>query len=99
MVRNTYRNTGRQSPGRIFLVTVFVVTFFTLFSTVFTFLVESVASLPSTVEGELGKPNVMTTLYSTLATLSKWIRTVLVDRLGFAIVILVSLIYEVLAGG
>lgn len=88
-----------QSPGRIFLVTAVFVLFFSLLSTVITFMVESISSLPSVVENEFGKPSVMQTLYGALTTLIKWIKTVLVDKFGFAIIILISLIYEVLAGG
>ncbi|MEM4976271.1 MAG: hypothetical protein QXT64_02985 [Desulfurococcaceae archaeon] len=89
---------GAQSPGRIFLVAVVVVLFFSLFSTVFTFMVESVSSLSTSVEEGVGKPSVMQALYGTLTALIKWIKTVLVDRFGFAIVLLVSLVYEILAG-
>lgn len=89
-------NEGKQSPGRIFVFLLVLALFFGTVASIVAWFIDTLYTVPEETENALGRPNVFTSLYKVTSTVVRWIRDIFVNYYGFAVLIVISLIYMII---
>lgn len=86
----------KQSPGRLFVFIVILTAFFSIVASVIGYIVDSINIVPDFVENEVGSPGIMLNLVSMLRLVTSWIREIMINRYGLAILFIISVIYMII---
>lgn len=87
--------TDRMSIGRILLFGLIIAAFFTVIHQAVSFLVGVLVKTVDIVGDVVGEPNIMSSLQSFAVSVASWIAKVLSNPIGFAVIIVIAILYIV----
>lgn len=86
----------KVSVGRIVLFGLVVSAFFTTIFTMMTYMIEGISGIPNIMKSFSGEPETMKDLWSITSTIGGWIKKIFTSEIGFAVILLVGILYTIL---